>query len=210
MKVGFFGKLPGQADFVGRGLTPAVQAAVDDWLAGCLQRLQTASPADWLARYLASPSWRFVWMADATAAPLRGETWAGALLPSVDSVGRYFPLLLLANVPPDCELPALLSWLEALDALGAQALDEDWQPDALMAALPAPPASSGLPATDINAMLGAEARQVWLAANRGSCFWLCAAEAYQTRWLRSEGLTDEGLDAALFGLAGLTPAAASQ
>jgi len=204
--LGFFGKLPGQADFVGRGLAPEVQAAVDEWLAGCVQRLKTASPDEWLARYLDSPSWRFVWMADATSAPLQGETWAGVLLPSVDSVGRYFPLLLLASVPPDCELPTLLNWLEALDALGAQALDEDWQPDALMASLPPPPASNGLPATGINAMLAAEARQAWLNANGSTCFWYCAAEAYQTRLLRTEGLTAEGLDTALFGLAGLNKA----
>ncbi len=210
MNLGFFGKLPGQADFVGRGLTPAVQTAVDDWMASCLQRLKTASPDHWLARYLDSPSWRFVWMADATPAPLQGETWAGTLLPSVDSVGRYFPLLLLASVPPDCDLPALLSWLEALDSLGAKALDDDWQPDALMAALPAPPTASGLSARGIDATFTAEARYAWLAANRHTCFWLCAGEAYQTRLLRTEGLMDDGLDAALFGLAGLTPASAPQ
>ena len=51
----------------------------------------------WLDLYLTSPAWRFVCAAGACGpAPV-----IGLMVPSVDRVGRYFPLTLVANLPPE-------------------------------------------------------------------------------------------------------------
>jgi hypothetical protein len=60
-------------------------------------------------------------------------------MPSVDSVGRYFPLSIMAALP---DMPShagalapVLNWLHALDDLAADALQEDWPIDTLEGAL---------------------------------------------------------------------------
>jgi hypothetical protein len=70
-------------------------------------------------------------LADASADG--SAAWAGVLMPSVDRVGRYFPLTLARPLP---ELPAdaaqlndLLGWLQRLDDLALDALHDDWSVD---------------------------------------------------------------------------------
>ena len=52
----------------------------------------------WLDHWLRSPIWRF-WLGRRIA----GRTVVGALMPSVDGVGRYFPLCL----PFECDCPIM-------------------------------------------------------------------------------------------------------
>ena len=54
-----------------------------------------ASVTDWLDGYLASPSWRFLLMPGV----MDGQPWAGVLMPSVDRVGRYYPLTIARPLP---------------------------------------------------------------------------------------------------------------
>ena len=63
----------------------------------------------------------------------------GLLMPSVDRVGRYFPLTLAAVFPPGAGVPAsdiAGSWLQACETAGRAALDEDVPPDQLARCLP--------------------------------------------------------------------------
>lgn len=83
-----FGKMPAHGDFVARGLSAEAEACWDSWAAGeietaqrrwgdCFGRIHQAAPP---ARLIAGPG------------PL-GEGWrAGALVASVDAVGRRFIL----------------------------------------------------------------------------------------------------------------------
>lgn len=86
------------------------------------------SEADWLQAYLAGPSWRFLLAPDVLAPG--APAMAGVLMPSVDNVGRYFPLTLvhaLARLPADDgATQALLVWLHKLDDLAVDAMQEDW------------------------------------------------------------------------------------
>jgi type VI secretion system protein ImpM len=67
------------------------------------------------------------------------------LMPSVDKVGRYFPLTLVARLPDPphsaAEFEALLSWLQRLEDLAVDAMHDDWSVEALeeaLVALPSP------------------------------------------------------------------------
>lgn len=100
MQVGFFGKLPSHGDFLRRRVSDAFVDAWDAWLRECLAASKTALGARWLDVYLTSPAWRFVCAPGACGpAPV-----IGLLAPSVDQVGRYFPLTIVTELPEDVSL----------------------------------------------------------------------------------------------------------
>lgn len=84
---GWFGKLPGMGDFGQRRLPPRFRAVWDEWLQKGLQKLR-AERDDWVSHYLHAPIWFFA-LGEEIMSP---SPWVGILMPSVDSVGRYFPL----------------------------------------------------------------------------------------------------------------------
>jgi type VI secretion system protein ImpM len=95
VEVGFFGKLPSHGDFLRRRVSDAFVDAWDAWLQSCLAASRSALGERWLDVYLTSPAWRFVCAAGTCGpAPL-----LGLMAPSVDSVGRYFPLTIVAELP---------------------------------------------------------------------------------------------------------------
>lgn len=97
MDVGFYGKLPSHGDFLRRRVPEAFTNVWDPWLQACLSASQTALGDRWVELYLTSPVWRFACAPGvAGAAPL-----LGALAPSVDRVGRFFPLTIVAELPAD-------------------------------------------------------------------------------------------------------------
>jgi type VI secretion system ImpM family protein len=102
IEVGFFGKLPSHGDFLRRRVSDAFVTVWDSWLQESLAASRTALGDEWLDIYLTSPVWRF-----ACAAGACGSAPAiGVMVPSVDRVGRYFPLTLAAELPIDT--PSLL------------------------------------------------------------------------------------------------------
>ena len=223
---GWHGKLPTLGDFATRRLDGAFVQVWDAWLASGLAAL-ARQPA-WLDAYLASPVWRFVLMPGALPAVVpgtapSGTAWAGVLMPSVDRVGRYYPLTLahpLDALPATADaVDALLRWLAALDDAAVDALHGDWTIDTLDAALAcigappaqAPPQPAGrvdgggdvealsLAAPgDLAALLAAQAAALWHGAMRGRGFWHAAAGPGAPRLLVSDGLAPE-LPAQLFG-----------
>jgi type VI secretion system protein ImpM len=87
-RIGFFGKLPGTGDFLERNFPPALRHVWDEWLQRGLAESQRALGGTWLDTYLTSPIWRF-FLSEGVAG---ASSYAGVLVPSVDRVGRYFPL----------------------------------------------------------------------------------------------------------------------
>ncbi len=121
--VGFYGKLPHLGDFVTRRLPPDFVRPWDLWLQESLGTSQAQLGDDWLGIYLTSPLWRFV----LTAGIVGQSPWAGVLMPSVDRVGRYFPLTLACPLA-DGVNPLLLlgktDWFEGLEAVMLSGLEE--------------------------------------------------------------------------------------
>lgn len=100
MQIGFYGKLPSHGDFLRRRVSDAFVDAWDGWLRECLAASQKALGERWLDVYLTSPAWRFACAAGACG-PL---PVIGVVAPSVDQVGRYFPLTLVAELTADASL----------------------------------------------------------------------------------------------------------
>jgi type VI secretion system protein ImpM len=129
-EVGFYGKLPCRGDFLQRRAPQDFVDVWDAWLQECIHESRQRLQDGWLDTYLTGPVWRFVF-----ASGVCGErAYAGILVPSVDRVGRYFPLTVIAQLDAnDCPLAIACdstAWFEAaeslvLDALEAEALDFD-------------------------------------------------------------------------------------
>ncbi len=136
---GWYGKLPSLGDFASRRLEADFIEPWDLWLAGAMQVHRQSLGEGWVEAYLDSPPWRFL----LSPGVLRGvdcsQVFAGVLLPSVDRVGRYFPLTIaasLARVPSvAAEFEALLAWLHRLEDTALDALQGDWSIDDLERAL---------------------------------------------------------------------------
>ena len=108
MQTGFYGKLPSHGDFVKRRVSDGFVDAWDAWLRECITASRAALGGRWLDVYLTSPAWRFACAAGACGhAPV-----IGLVAPSVDQVGRYFPLTLVAELPADIHLIAAASGSE--------------------------------------------------------------------------------------------------
>lgn len=145
---GFFGKLPALGDFVQRGLPGEFVTPWDAWLERAIAASRAGLGEQWLDIYLTSPLWRFV----LGAGPCGTRAWAGVMMPSVDRVGRYFPLTVATPLAAGCDPFALLqvhdAWFGAVEALLLGALDaEQLDPDdfaAELAALPAPVGDAAL------------------------------------------------------------------
>lgn len=168
---GAFGKMPSAGDFF-RLNTPAGFVRVwDGWLQQVMLEGQEAYGPGFDAHYMSAPIWRFSLPAGlAGALPV-----AGVMMPSVDRVGRRFPLTLMAaSRSPRAVLQdhvargGLFAQLEevALDAL-EDSMTRDSLAEALAACAPPelPPAAAppkrhelrltgpggGLPVADIEA-----------------------------------------------------------
>lgn len=159
---GWYGKLASLGDFASRRLSAEFVARWDDWL----QRVIAASRAQlgnaWLDTYLTSPVWRFVEWPQAAGAPLH----VGVLMPSVDKVGRYFPLCVAAPLPTlpalEGEWRALVEWCDRIEVAALATLDMKHsvqQFDDALLALPAPvpqQASAFPPAVLLDGLRGKE------------------------------------------------------
>lgn len=123
MGIGIFGKLPAKRDYVQSGMPSGLMELLDPWLQAAVAQSRNDMGQGWLQTYLASPIWRF-WLGNRVA----GQTVLGALMPSVDGVGRYFPLLCAAVherpiVPPDIDPQD--KWFEELEGHMLAALSDD-------------------------------------------------------------------------------------
>ena len=121
-----FGKLPQRRDFVTHAMPPALLSPFETFLSKGMGQARQDLGAAFEADYLVMPAWRF-WIGSGCF----GRAAVGALVPSVDGVGRHFPLAILAIAPEGRRFehplvdPAghLLRAIEArlLAALGADA-----------------------------------------------------------------------------------------
>jgi type VI secretion system protein ImpM len=122
--VGFFGKLPSNGDFLQRRVPQAFLDVWDPWLQECVHASRESLQEAWLPAYLTSPVWRFV----LPEAICGSGAYAGILAPSVDRVGRYFPMTIVAQLDVDANpldfAMQRRSWFDALESLLVTALGE--------------------------------------------------------------------------------------
>ena len=132
---GFFGKLPARGDFVGRRLDQAFRTDFDDWLQKSITTSKRQLGAAWMPAYLNTPIWRFVLGPNLCGA----VPSLGVMMPSVDKVGRYFPLVLGAQLPgclsPGTVFQTARAWFDAAEQLILTTLDDDFDLEAFDAAV---------------------------------------------------------------------------
>jgi type VI secretion system protein ImpM len=127
---GWFGKLPSLGDFASRRLPDPFVRRWDRWLQAGLARAREVDP-EWLSGYLVAPIRRF-WLAPGVLGP---AGWAGLLMPSVDRVGRHFPLTVARPLQPLAAALGAHGWYEALDAAARRVLDVEYTVEAFEQAL---------------------------------------------------------------------------
>lgn len=101
MSCGLFGKLPAKRDFIALNAPSGFLAGFEKWLQGGVTASRLELGERWQAAYLNAPIWRF-WLGGAHCG---GQAVTGAFMPSVDGVGRYFPLTVFASAAPGAPLP---------------------------------------------------------------------------------------------------------
>jgi type VI secretion system protein ImpM len=107
----------------------------DTWLQQSIAASRSHLGEDWLDIYMTSPIWRF-----ALFPGVCGErVWAGVLMPSVDKVGRYFPLTLTVALEARADTSMAIfmadAWYAALEDVALSVLRVDGSLDDLEVSL---------------------------------------------------------------------------
>jgi len=139
---GFYGKVHTHGDFIQRGLPRHFLDPWDAWLQQSLAASREQLGEQWLDRYLVAPVWRFALSAGICGDP----AWLGLLMPSVDRVGRYFPLTLATPLDAGRSASAAFllaeEWFRQAGALLVTALEDGFDLEHFQQrvnALPPPP-----------------------------------------------------------------------
>jgi len=139
MSAGLFGKLPAKRDFVAANAPRRFLEIWEPWLQAGVATSRQLLGATWIEAYNRAPIWRY-WL----GADFCGEATIGAFMPSVDGVGRSFPLTIFVGegeaslLPP--ELEANDQWCERAETILLDALDPNASFEAIAAAAAAMPA----------------------------------------------------------------------
>ena len=124
-QLGFYGKVPALGDFVSRRLPRSFIDPWDAWLQSALLASRETLADNWLSVFLVSPIWRFA-LSPGLCGP---SAWAGVMMPSVDRVGRYFPLTLAQSLAEQ-DIAAVFSanadWFSQLENLALTVLNADF------------------------------------------------------------------------------------
>lgn len=129
---GWFGKIPTLGDFVRRNLPESFVEPWDAWLSEELWQAQLALTDDWSQTWQRVPMWYF-----ALGAEVVDElSWQGVLVPSVDRVGREFPLTIALSQGRHTAARGA-QWWGALGELARRAVGPDGSADLLDEALAA-------------------------------------------------------------------------
>ena len=125
MPCNLYGKLPTKRDFIALGASRDFLNAWEPWLQSGVSASQATLGEQWQKAFLRAPIWRF-WL----GADLCGVSTIGAFMPSLDKVGRYFPLTLFAcadqgaAIPPP-EMDAQDAWFKTAEDFLISMLDHE-------------------------------------------------------------------------------------
>jgi type VI secretion system protein ImpM len=145
---GLFGKLPARGDFVRENLPRDFTDAWDAWWLRGLADTQRRPREEWCAAWLEAPIWRFV-----LPPGLCGRNSVlGLWLPSVDKVGRYYPLTIAAASSDDWAPYAgtMTAFLAASEQAARDALEHDLSPVELLQRIQAAFTASDAPGPSVD------------------------------------------------------------
>lgn len=183
---GWYGKIPSLGDFASRRLPVEFVKAWDAWLQDVIPAARAMIGDAWLDAYLTMPIWRFVLLPG-----LVGQSgWAGVLMPSVDRVGRHFPLAVAVELASlGAAAHAVFdagAWFTSLEDAALGVLDptcgaDDLDATLAQSVLTAPPTAAGassirplqaLPSVDAFGPLAeADALRAWSESTGWRALW---------------------------------------
>lgn len=125
MRCGLFGKLGSKRDFIALATPRKFLEVWEPWMQACLSASRHQLGDGWQNAFLSAPIWRF-WL----GADICGASVAGAIMPSIDAVGRYYPLTLhaIADDETSIALPDMDAqdiWYEDAERFLLATLDPD-------------------------------------------------------------------------------------
>lgn len=128
---GWFGKIPALGDFASRRLPPAFISAWDAWLQRGMAASRSNLQERWLETYLNGPLWSFALFPGVCG----DSAWAGTLMPSVDKVGRHFPLTIAVELEPQPQVVSTIlsaqHWFAEMEQVALDCLNAGFDPDKL-------------------------------------------------------------------------------
>jgi type VI secretion system protein ImpM len=132
---GWYGKIPSLGDFASRRLPVDFVKVWDTWLQEVIAASRDALAERWFDCYLTMPIWRFVLLPGLVTE----SGWAGVLMPSVDRVGRHFPLTVAVELASHTGAARALfegaEWFAGLEDAALAVLDPTRSADDLDEAL---------------------------------------------------------------------------
>lgn len=139
MTCGMFGKLPLKRDFVSVNTPREFLHIWETWLQGGISASRLKLGTGWQQVYLGAPIWRFWLGPDICGFPV-----VGSFMPSIDGVGRYFPLTAYFCGAPEEIIPAPPDdpqgvWYGQIEEFLLDALDAPSDYDGVLSALNALP-----------------------------------------------------------------------
>lgn len=122
--LGYYGKIRTEGDFVTRNLPRSFREPWHLWMQSIIQNIKQQMD-NWGPHFLTFPVYRF-----ALSAGICGEqAWLGVLIPSLDKVGRPYPMVLCRSLSPGENLLGAnnkySNWLEQAEALALYCLEDD-------------------------------------------------------------------------------------
>jgi len=135
MRCGLFGKLPAKRDFIAVTAPRNLLDAWEPWMQSGISASRETLKENWHEAYLSAPIWRF-WL----GSEICGTTVLGALMSSLDGVGRYYPLTVFAvadaeTLIPPPDIDAQEAWFAETEGFLLSTLDRDLSYDSIMTAL---------------------------------------------------------------------------
>lgn len=125
MRCGLFGKLTAKRDFIALFAPRPFLDAWEPWMQSGIAASRDTLSSGWQAAFLSAPIWRF-WLGP----DICGATVAGVFMPSLDGVGRYYPLTLFAYADPGLsiappDIDAQNDWYHAAEDYLLTTLDKE-------------------------------------------------------------------------------------
>ena len=199
--VGAFGKIPSLGDFFSINLDHSTVEKLDQWMQTALLTVSEKLGLRWDECYMNAPIWRFA----LCAGTVSKNHALGVMMPSVDRVGRKFPLILLtlvegpSNIVLDHQLN--VSLYEELEDIALMTLEEGSTRENLVDRLEiidvkSSPALTGITETDgvikscgkniseVNSLLLAK---FVCTHHKSPCMW-CSVEETNHKMVISNGL----------------------
>jgi len=129
--LGYYGKVPLKGDFISKDLPRSFMDPWHVWVKEALACSKNQLGEAWREYYLTTPLYQYV----LSPGICGNKTWIGVMMPSLDRVGRYYPMTLSKTVPgmsnPFTLFETCKTWLDGAEKLLLSCLDEDFSVESL-------------------------------------------------------------------------------